>query len=55
MYVRQKTVNGRQYFYLVKSVREGKTVRQKVLKYLGPTRPSKKSMKDIMKKHEGER
>ncbi len=34
-YLRSKTINGKQYFYLVESVRIGKKVRQKVVKYIG--------------------
>ena len=33
-YTRIKTINGRQYKYLVSGVREGSSVRQKVVKYL---------------------
>ena len=38
-YTRIKTINGRQYKYLVSGVREGSSVRQKVVKYLGPVEP----------------
>jgi len=38
-YTRIKTINGRQYKYLVTGVREGNSVRQKVVKYLGPVEP----------------
>ena len=34
-YLRSKKISGRQYFYLVESVREGGKVRQKVVKYIG--------------------
>ena len=36
----KKNKNGRTYYYLVENHREGKKVRQKVLKYLGTTKPS---------------
>ena len=34
-FVRKKTIKGNTYFYLVRSVRQGDLVRQKVVKYLG--------------------
>jgi hypothetical protein len=34
-FLRSKTINGKQYFYLVESVRIGKKVRQRVVKYIG--------------------
>ena len=39
MFERTKTINGRKYRYLVKCERFGETVRQKVIKYLGPVDP----------------
>lgn len=36
-FIREKTINGNQYLYLVESVREGGNVRQKVLEYIGPS------------------
>ncbi|MFH1072133.1 MAG: helix-turn-helix domain-containing protein [Nanoarchaeota archaeon] len=41
-YTRIKTIKGRQYKYLVSGVREGNSVRQKVIKYLGPVEPKYK-------------
>ena len=38
-FVRKKIINGRPYYYLVKSVRVDGKVRQKVLKYLGTRKP----------------
>lgn len=38
-YIRIKEIGGKKYKYLVKGVREGKTVLQKVIKYLGPVNP----------------
>ncbi len=35
-FIREKEINGRRYLYLVKSIRDGESVRQKVLKYIGP-------------------
>jgi hypothetical protein len=34
-FLRVKKINGKQYFYLVESIREGKRVRQRVIKYIG--------------------
>ncbi len=34
-YLRAKRINGKQYFYLVESVRVGSKVRQRVVKYIG--------------------
>lgn len=51
MYIRKKTIKGKTYFYLVKSVRNGQTVRQVYLEYLGAQVPSKKQMRELEKKH----
>ena len=40
MFIRSKTVNGRKYYYLVKNERKGDKVVQKVVRYLGITKPS---------------
>ena len=39
-YVRRKTVKGKTYCYLVKSVREGKRVRQVFVSYIGNPPPA---------------
>ena len=38
-FIRVKYIKGRPYYYLVKSIREGGKVKQKVLKYLGTRKP----------------
>jgi len=38
-FIRAKVCRGRTYYYLVENRREGKEVRQKVLKYLGAKPP----------------
>ena len=38
-FIRAKVSRGNTYYYLVENHREGKKVRQKVLKYLGTTPP----------------
>jgi len=38
-FIRRKQIKGKDYYYLVKSVREGLKVRQVVIKYLGTTPP----------------
>lgn len=45
-YIRIKEINGKRYKYLVKGVRDGKTVKQKVIKYLGPAEPIYKTGKN---------
>lgn len=47
MYVRRKTVKGLDYYYLVKSVREGKRVKQVYLAYLGSELPSDRELERI--------
>jgi hypothetical protein len=34
-FLRSKKINGKQYFYLVESVRMGDKVKQRVVKYIG--------------------
>lgn len=45
MYLRTKEVRGNKYYYLVKGVREGEKVRQKVVKYLGREIPSLRKLR----------
>ncbi|MCX6695611.1 MAG: hypothetical protein NTU61_04885 [Candidatus Altiarchaeota archaeon] len=52
MYVRKKRIHGKEYYYLVKSVREGRIVIQKFIEYLGPDMPSKSHLERIMRKAE---
>jgi len=49
MFVRRKTVKGREYYYLVKSQRLDGLPRQKVVKYLGTDKPSEKQIRQILK------
>jgi len=49
MFVRRKTIKGRTYFYLVKSVRNGDRITQQYLEYLGAQIPTKKQL-DVKKK-----
>ncbi len=53
MFVRKKTIKGRQYYYLVRSVRDGAAVRQECLEYIGPVAPTEKQVKKLVKKHGG--
>lgn len=48
MFVRVKTIKGRNYFYLVKSERKNGQVRQKVVKYIGSQRPDERRLKKII-------
>lgn len=52
MFVRTKTINGKNYYYLVESKREGQRTYQKVIKYLGKTPPTPEELDRIIKKHE---
>ena len=49
-FVRTKRQGDRTYYYLVESKREGKKVRQKVIKYLGTEPPTKKQLDSIMRR-----
>ena len=55
MYVRRKTIKGKTYFYLVKSVRENGKVRQVYLEYLGAAVPSQKKVRELASKYEKKR
>jgi len=48
-FVRIKRIKGRTYYYLVESRREGKRVRQKVLKYLGAEPPTREEIEAMMR------
>lgn len=50
MFVRKKTRGEKIYYYLVKSVRKGNKVRQKVIKYLGKKKPNKKEVNSLIEK-----
>lgn len=47
-YVRAKRRGDRKYYYLVESRREGKKVRQHVLRYIGTQRPTKEQQQAII-------
>jgi hypothetical protein len=51
MFVRSKKINGRQYYYLVRSVRRNGAVRQQCLEYLGPQMPSKRRLQQLIKEY----
>ncbi|GAI35566.1 unnamed protein product [marine sediment metagenome] len=38
-FIRSKVIKGHTYYYLVESIRKGKTVRQVILQYFGTTLP----------------
>lgn len=48
-YVRVKRRGNRTYYYLVESKREGKKVRQRVIRYLGTRPPMKDELETILK------
>jgi len=47
-FVRVKRQGNRSYYYLVESRREGPKVRQKVIKYLGATPPTKEELEAML-------
>ena len=47
VFVRGKRQGNRTYYYLVENHRDGKKVRQKVIKYLGTERPTKEQVEKI--------
>jgi hypothetical protein len=49
MFTRVKVINGKNYYYLVESKRDGDKVSQRVVRYLGTSRPSPSIMADILK------
>jgi hypothetical protein len=51
-FLRTKKIKGNTYFYLVRSIREGRKVRQEVLSYLGPEKPNEEEVRRLKKKHE---
>lgn len=51
MFVRQKQIRGRTYYYLVRSRRAGATVVQEMLEYLGVQKPSKTKLTVLKKKY----
>jgi len=48
-FIRAKRIRNNTYYYLVKNKREGKKVRQKVIKYLGTEPPTGKRLEEIRK------
>ena len=49
-FVRVKRFGNREYYYLVEGKREGKKVRQKVIKYLGTERPTKEQIETMIRR-----
>ena len=46
-FIRTKRQGNRIYYYLVESKRDGKKVRQKVIKYLGVEPPTKEQIETV--------
>jgi len=46
-FIRVKRRGTREYYYLVEGKREGKKVRQKVIKYLGTEAPTKEQIETM--------
>jgi hypothetical protein len=55
VFVRAKRKNGRIYYYLVESRREGSKVRQKVIKYLGIEMPTKDEIETLRRNYDKSR
>ncbi|MBN2013991.1 MAG: hypothetical protein JW778_02315 [Candidatus Altiarchaeota archaeon] len=51
-YIRTKRIKGGIYYYLVKSVREGRRVYQVNLAYIGAVKPSKEAVRKLKKKYD---
>jgi len=49
MFIREKTIKGKTYYYLVKSVRERSRVRQKTIRYIGSQKPSEDEVGRLIK------
>ncbi len=48
-FVRAKRQGNRTYYYLVENHRDGKKVRQKVIKYLGTEMPGREQIEDMQR------
>jgi hypothetical protein len=49
MFIRAKTINGKNYYYLVENRWDGEKVKQKVVRYLGTTKPNPQIIADALK------
>lgn len=49
MFIRVKAIKGKNYYYLVENTRNGEKVKQKVIKYLGTTKPNAAIVIDSLK------
>jgi len=54
MFVRRKRISGKDYYYLVKSVREGEQVKQKFVEYVGTEKPGKERTERMIKERTAE-
>jgi len=50
VFVRGKHQGNRTYYYLVENHRDGKKVKQKVIKYLGTEMPTQEQLEDMRRK-----
>jgi hypothetical protein len=48
MFIRIKVIGGKNYYYLVASKRDGGKISQKVIRYLGTSKPSPKVIADVL-------
>ena len=49
MFIRTKTIQGKEYYYLVESYRLGGKVKQRVIKYIGRGKPSPQDLENIIR------
>jgi hypothetical protein len=49
MFIRAKVINGKNYYYLVQNRRYGDKVKQRVVRYLGTTKPNPQAIADALK------
>ncbi|MFH1403554.1 MAG: hypothetical protein ABIH11_04715 [Candidatus Altiarchaeota archaeon] len=52
MFVRKKRIKGREYYYLVKSVRRDGRVSQEFVEYLGSEAPSPRQLAEVKTRHD---
>ncbi len=50
VFIREKRIKGKAYYYLVKSVREHAGVRQKIIQYLGSEKPSEDEIRRLKRR-----
>jgi len=49
MFIRVKVINKKNYYYLVENKWQDGTCKQKVIRYLGKTKPSAQLLQEVLK------